>query len=304
MTRRKEVALWLMRRYPWDLLFIEFMGTEIFQDKFFGHARAMENFFLWVDGLLSELYRAALKKDPDTVLFVVSDHGHVESHRQVNLNSLLSKLLGQEAGLGSHVTTGMYELVSGFVRDPPRVAKKVAWLVNRPVKRAVDKFIRLGIGFPHSRAFYLYFFRGIFINSSDRFESGRVGPGERRQMVSKLAEQLPQLIDPETGGRPIREVHLSDELYQGPYAPEAPDLLVCHNPKYLILDCGPSYAPALATFGHARDGIFLVYGRGIRGVNLNADILDVAPTILHLLGTPTPPDMDGTVLTDIFESNA
>ena len=32
----------------------------------------------------------------------------------------------------------------------------------------------------------------------------------------------------------------------------------------------------------------------------NADLLDIAPTVLHLLGVPVPADMDGHVLTELL----
>jgi len=38
-----------------------------------------------------------------------------------------------------------------------------------------------------------------------------------------------------------------------------------------------------------------------KGVNLNASILDVAPTVYALLGLPLPPDLDGKVLEDMLE---
>ena len=33
----------------------------------------------------------------------------------------------------------------------------------------------------------------------------------------------------------------------------------------------------------------------------HAELLDIAPTVLHLLGIPVPGDMDGRVLTEILE---
>jgi hypothetical protein len=50
---------------------------------------------------------------------------------------------------------------------------------------------------------------------------------------------------------------------------------------------------------HRREGIFIAAGPGIHaGVELpEASILDLAPTILHLLGEAVPPVMDGRVLT-------
>ena len=35
-----------------------------------------------------------------------------------------------------------------------------------------------------------------------------------------------------------------------------------------------------------------------------ADLLDIAPTVLHLLGVPVPADMDGHVLTELLDPAA
>jgi hypothetical protein len=53
----------------------------------------------------------------------------------------------------------------------------------------------------------------------------------------------------------------------------------------------------------APDGVLLVVGRGIRpgSVVANASVLDVAPTILYLLGLPVARDMEGRVLTEILQ---
>ena len=52
-------------------------------------------------------------------------------------------------------------------------------------------------------------------------------------------------------------------------------------------------------------GIFLAYGKGIKkGYRIHkAKIYDLAPTILHIFGLPIPNDMDGRVLTEIFEKD-
>jgi predicted AlkP superfamily phosphohydrolase/phosphomutase len=56
-------------------------------------------------------------------------------------------------------------------------------------------------------------------------------------------------------------------------------------------------------FWHQRDGVFLVWGDGVKpGFAAGTrNIQDIGPTILYLLGLPVAPDMDGTVLTDLFE---
>jgi predicted AlkP superfamily phosphohydrolase/phosphomutase len=60
---------------------------------------------------------------------------------------------------------------------------------------------------------------------------------------------------------------------------------------------------AAASHAAAPPGLLLAYGEGIRpGATLaNASILDVAPTLLYLLGLPVARDMEGRVLTEMLE---
>jgi arylsulfatase A-like enzyme len=51
------------------------------------------------------------------------------------------------------------------------------------------------------------------------------------------------------------------------------------------------------------EGIFIGTGPGFQtgAKPENANLLDIAPTVLHLLGVPVPEDMDGRVLTEVLE---
>jgi hypothetical protein len=51
------------------------------------------------------------------------------------------------------------------------------------------------------------------------------------------------------------------------------------------------------------NGIFLVYGNGIRSKSSRKfiTIFDIAPTILHMLGTPIPSDVDGRILLELYD---
>src|SRR5690606_26458368 len=53
---------------------------------------------------------------------------------------------------------------------------------------------------------------------------------------------------------------------------------------------------------HRMNGIFMAYGANIRPVGelSGAQITDLAPTILHLMGEPVPAHMDGRVLTELL----
>jgi hypothetical protein len=58
-----------------------------------------------------------------------------------------------------------------------------------------------------------------------------------------------------------------------------------------------------ASHGGAPDGVFLAAGDGIRpgSTPANASLLDVAPTLLYLMGLPVARDMEGRILTEILD---
>jgi arylsulfatase A-like enzyme len=57
---------------------------------------------------------------------------------------------------------------------------------------------------------------------------------------------------------------------------------------------------------HRMEGIFLAYGRRVApGVRVEgADLTDLAPTILHLMGETVPTHMDGRVLHETIATDA
>ena len=57
-------------------------------------------------------------------------------------------------------------------------------------------------------------------------------------------------------------------------------------------DTGPDDA------NHAQQGMFILYdpSRNLGGRRMQAEIMDVAPTVLHYLGEPIPADMQGKVI--------
>ena len=65
---------------------------------------------------------------------------------------------------------------------------------------------------------------------------------------------------------------------------------------------GPT-PPASGTHAGAPDGVLLALGAGVReGATLGpASILDVAPTILYLMGLPIARDLEGRVLTEMLD---
>ena len=54
---------------------------------------------------------------------------------------------------------------------------------------------------------------------------------------------------------------------------------------------------------HRMNGIFIIKGNCIKAGQIvkNANIIDMAPTILYYLGLSVPEDMDGKVISEAFE---
>jgi predicted AlkP superfamily phosphohydrolase/phosphomutase len=149
----------------------------------------------------------------------------------------------------------------------------------------------------------------VYLNLAGREPHGIITKSEYKQRRQDVIDILQGLKDDE-GRFILSQVIAGDTVYHGPYAEKGPDL-------HLILDDYNMIAcPLFATEGkvftnqirgdsgcHRREGIFLAQGPNIKqGVQLEANnILDLAPTIMHLLGEAVPEVMDGRVLLEIFD---
>ncbi|MDR7485187.1 MAG: alkaline phosphatase family protein [Armatimonadota bacterium] len=155
--------------------------------------------------------------------------------------------------------------------------------------------------------------RRIRLNVRGREPNGIVERGEEYERVrDRIASGVLALRDDR--GRPlVSSVYRREDLYRGPYVEEGPDLVVGFAPGvggvgsvpelYGYLPNGPISVPSVTgnSGNHRREGIFVACGEGIsRGQTITAEIVDLAPTILCLLGAPVLPDMDGRVLQEIL----
>src|SRR5204862_5518666 len=126
----------------------------------------------------------------------------------------------------------------------------------------------------------------------------------------RLVAELGALRDPDSGAPLVAGVWRREEIYDGPHAADAPDLIVQtiadHHGGFdldrLVSDV-PRAALAAINGSHTAEGIFVAAGGPFRqGATLDAPSLaDVLPTAVHLLGVPLPDDLDGRVLADALE---
>ncbi|MBI4770816.1 MAG: alkaline phosphatase family protein, partial [Chloroflexi bacterium] len=148
-------------------------------------------------------------------------------------------------------------------------------------------------------------FTGYYVNLRGREPQGCVEPGaEYEALRAEMADRLARWRDPQTGRPLVERAYRREELHNGPFAERAPDVIFATPGEAYVGFGGHEFAgnqlvgPSNLFNGHHRmDGLILLAGRGVQpGAPGMQRIVDVAPTVLHLLGYPVPEDMDGRVM--------
>ncbi len=271
---------------------------------------------------------------PESVKFIVSDHGFGgSSDRVIYMNKWLAdegflKFQGKDAtgaGFGFHAVNFAKNWGLRFL--PPAV-KTYIFRRRQGVANRMEAYLRFGgIDWSQTKAFSeeLPYLQTIWINVKGREPGGIVEPGAQYdEVVAELRERLSAWVDPETGERVVEQVWHRDELYDGPYVERSPDLLLRTGlpngyayqgkssrqsapssplDRLKVNEPGALKFYAAKSGSHRDYGVFLAQGPMITpGKRIEgARLMDVAPTILYLLGEPVPEDMDGVVLTDAID---
>ncbi len=273
---------------------------------------------------------------PDVTLFVMSDHGAGPIAKTVYLDRWLAQKgwlrhhQASEQTSGDRVRQGARHLARVGVRQTLYLAQRfLPVAVKGFLKRftgahaAVETFIdKADVDWAHTSAYSVGNLGNINLNIKGRDPQGVIEPEDVGAMIADISAALHELRDPDTGEAMVAEVLRREDVYTGPLIDRAPDLLIrWTDDKYLATKDyegkpdGPIFgakqkfgrhgaAYALDQTGtHIMTGMCIAYGCGIRpGARLQgANLIDLAPTILHLLETPIPQAMDGRVLTEILD---
>ncbi len=239
----------------------------------------MRKAYVRMDSILGEAMEIL---DPETRLLVLSDHGFASFRKGVNYNRWLIDN-GYMTLKGETGVMTLYDLFD----DDRLLFKNVDWSRTR--------VYALGLG-------------NLYVNVKGRERDGIVEPGEEYDaLVAEIKERLPLLEDPETGERPVHAVYHRDDIYRD-YDPDlVPDMRVTNPPGYRV-----SWQTSL---GGAPEKIVQDNLRAWSGdhcsmdpefvpgmfycnfpIRESADILDMGPTVLSLLGVDVPEVMEGKPL--------
>jgi predicted AlkP superfamily phosphohydrolase/phosphomutase len=214
---------------------------------------------------------------PEAQVFFASDHGFTATVEVLRINSYLEDL--------------------GYLK----------WAVNdgseQALRREASDFANLDwsktIAYCRTPSS-----NGIYIRVAEKPGDPGIAAKDYNRVRDKLIEDLKQLRN-EDGEPVIVDVLKREDWFQGAHMKDACDLtLVLRDNGFVsIRNIKPAVVKRPSPIGtHHPDGIFMACGKGVSeaGMVARRKIVDVAPTLLHSLGLPTPSDFEGKVAESFF----
>jgi predicted AlkP superfamily phosphohydrolase/phosphomutase len=331
MERRASYTLRLMEDHEWDFFMVHLVALDVAQHalwKFVDptHPRydpqaaqrygdSLLTLYQKADAILARLWE---QTGPDDVLLVMSDHGFGPLHGTVNLNNFL--LQRGFLHLKRDVATSLrYALFRHGITPSAAYALLVKLglqdVVVRVSKRArnamVGRFLSFSaVDWSRTQAYAMGHVGQVFINLRGREPHGCVPPEEYEAVRQRVADALREIEHPQSGRPLVDEIIFKEQVYEGPYAEQGADMLpIMDGFRYIAFPLFASNTQVVTaqvrgdSGCHRLHGILLACGPAVRqGMELDgARIIDLAPTILYRMGLPVPGDMDGRVLTEMFE---
>ncbi|MCJ7696087.1 MAG: alkaline phosphatase family protein [Anaerolineaceae bacterium] len=313
----------LLSQEPWDL-FIGVIGvTDMVQHYLWKHwdrdhsqyspssSPSFRKLFveIWheVDELVGDIWKHLGK---ESFLYIISDHGFGALTQTFHVNEWLDQkgyLTWKSSSMGA---------LNALSRS---MSVNFPWLIKFIPQRLrnsnATKFSRIDIqeliDFVSSIAFMPSvsdIYGQIYIN---RKQSGSYGSSEYHRVVEEIINSLSSW--PKEVGLDLSIViYKSSDLYRGAYLELAPDIVFIVN-NYQCRVTAQRGSPIYMTGSGTpnRSGTYRMHGILIgngpelpKGQIADAQIIDLAPTILYLAGLPIPHYMDGEINFDILPPSA
>ncbi len=303
---RLAAGVYLIQKYPWDVFMLQFQVTDFLQHPLWycldrEYPGFSEQCFEKVVTIYQAIDRAIsdliAKITENCLVFIVSDHGFQGCEKRFNMNAFLTK---------KGLLFPRYNIINSVVRLLKRSGfskLRQSLKGNIIVDSISSKSFVVKYDWSRSLAYAnCCNYAGIhLLESEDSFNL------EKEKIINLLNE----LKKSPRYGRIIDDVFETKKIYKGSCETGRPDLIVSPYKGVLLIgnDTGEGEVITEVKLGkeykvgiHDSNGIFVVYGSGIRErvSRLKADLVDIFPTILYTLGLPIPKYIDGKVMQDIF----
>lgn len=331
---RLNTAKDLSERHDWSFLMVQFQRTDsVFHTM--GHdTEAIERVYSQVDDAIGSLLEMV---DDDTSVVIVSDHGMHEYDRTFRCNTWLrnegwlqtsaeserhswgetTKPTQDESDERTTSTHRIFPAVLTTLRRlgiTPQRAEKALSVVGLagPVRQQLPTDMLLDVAehvdWESSQAYCRSVSSlGIRCNVEGRDPDGTISPSEFSAVRSELIETLEAVCAPD-GTTVFEDVYDRHERHGTDVANEssAPDIVVRpKDMKWKITDVVRE--PVFDTtdeFSHKYEGLFIAAGPSVNSdANVNLNAIDVAPTILELLGQKPAPIMEGDMPSGLLDSD-
>jgi predicted AlkP superfamily phosphohydrolase/phosphomutase len=334
---RMAAFQYLLRRERWDFAMMVFNGTDTVSHALWKYmdpshplhdpqraatyGSSIREYYQAVDAHLGALL-ASLEED--TTLVIMSDHGFGPFHKFIHVNNWLIRegFMRIQGGPRAGLKHGLFRL--GFT--PMNVYDRLMRLGLGALKREVVRGQGQGllkalflsfedVDWSRTVAYSLGNVGQIRLNVVGREPQGCLLPGEPYYRVrEEIIQRLDQLRDPATGETVVEKVYRREEIYSGDHLDQAPDIVFL--PRRLEYfgfgeyEFGSHQVIESMRRGisgtHRLNGIFLAYGADIQrgAVADGAHLVDLAPTILHIMGLPVPHHVDGRVLNEVLRDGS
>lgn len=315
-VQKVEIATWLAERFDPELLFVVFMAADHIHHLCWTEWEA--------DGLASpvaEVYRVldeaagalAGLGGVDGNVMVISDHGAGPLHGVVNLNAWLAAegflTYASGGGVAGRKLLGEALELRRYLPERLRYAAKQRLPGLR--EKTIERGDYTVMDWERTQAFAYGTFGNIVLNVRGREAQGIVEPGEEYDRVREaISARLLELHAPE-GERIVARVHRREDLFDGPELAKVPDLLVEFD-RYAWLGKGnlktrpESLWDEIEIEGgsehsyvgsHRHEGVVVLSGPAVAAeAPVSGALVDIAPTMLYLLGEAIPADLEGRIL--------
>ncbi|NNE08949.1 MAG: hypothetical protein HKN20_10360 [Gemmatimonadetes bacterium] len=285
---KRHVVNALLAGNDWDLGFVVFKSLDVLKHRGVAtpEERArIDELYIYLDGALGGLLALA-GKNCDVI--VLSDHGFTAYQNKIFLNGWLS-----EKGFTKLNEERMQER-EAF--DDPIAERRASEHMTEISLLELDRTIAFAGPCEGN-------FGSIQLNQKGREPNGIVDPSNREAVIDRILDSL-SAAPVYPGGPPlVKRAMRATDLYRGPFESNLPDILFeVHDSIFVEATAGIPSIVKLHTplSDHTLDGFFAAAGPSFRydRERGEASIVDITPTLLHLLDLPVYDDMDGAPRTD------
>jgi predicted AlkP superfamily phosphohydrolase/phosphomutase len=322
----------LLQEEQWDVAMIVIAGTDKIGHLEWqkGNVNEVKKYYTFIDGLLSNLDKKGLFSD--VTLAIMSDHGFSGGSNLFFMNTWLSnegyvafKKTKDETydvflkELRDTVYGGQNGVLSRLLKTVGLTRENLIYLAKK------SGLIKLEAYLPHSvvslfpsneasvdwsktKAYMMSnASKGININLEGRETHGCVPASEYDNLRKEIVDKIKGLKG--FDGQPIFQIaDIKENIYWGPYVSQAPDIVTWPHPDYKIRigTAQKHFLRKVTEAQHSLDGIYMLVGEEFikEKKARELSIMDIAPTLLHVMGLPVPEDMDGRVAVDLLAPTA